>query len=102
MEIEAYSFMRYGYRIGEVEHVSPDAVIDVARGLVFPARMRVTGSRIRPLEPNIAVADIPSDYDALLRLGLSAAVEMKSGRRSVLNYLLSPVARSLSAAGRKR
>ena len=106
VKLEAYSFMRYGYLIGEVEHVSPDAVIDEARGLVFPARIRITGSKLRaidsPAGQSGALDDPSADYKRLLSPGLTAAVEIKTGERSVLSYLLSPVARSVSEAGRER
>lgn len=105
IKLEAYSFMRYGYLEGEVEHVSPDAVIDEARGLVFPARIRVTGGALRSLSG--AVAKDPSaltkrEFERYLTPGLSAAVEIKTGKRSVLSFLLSPIARSASEAGRER
>ena len=45
--LEVYPFMRYGYLQGEVEHVSADAGLDEAIGLVFPARIRLTGSTLR-------------------------------------------------------
>lgn len=104
--IEAYSFMRYGYLEGEVESVSPDAVVDDTRGLVFPARIRITGSTLRSLgkvgTPQTDRKYPDTDYNSLLTPGLSAAVEIKTGKRSVLSFLLSPVARSLSEAGRER
>jgi hemolysin D len=106
LKLEAYSFMRYGYLEGEVEFVSPDAVVDEARGLVFPARIRITGSKFRSLgdDANSLSTRInqDTDYKSLLTPGLSAAVEIKTGKRSVLSYLLSPVARSVSEAGRER
>jgi len=34
--------------------------------------------------------------------GMSAQVEVITGRRSVLSYLLSPIARATSEAGRER
>ena len=105
IKFEAYSFMRYGYLIGEVEHVSPDAVIDEQRGLVFPARIKITGSefRLERLEAarNIGV-DGASAAEDLISPGLSASVEIKTGKRSVLSYLLSPVARATSEAARER
>jgi hemolysin D len=101
IKLEAYPFMRYGYLIGEVEQVSPDAVVDEARGLVFPARIRVTGARLNALG-SIGLTGQQADYNSLLTPGLSAAVEIKTGKRSVLSYLLSPVARSVSEAGRER
>lgn len=98
--------MRYGDLLGEVEHVSPDAVIDEARGLVFPARIRITGSKLRQLGDSLAATgsadDRPTDYSRLITPGLSAAVEIKTGRCSVLSYLLSPISRSVSEAGRER
>tara|TARA_R110001606_G_scaffold127847_1_gene262219 strand:- start:12679 stop:13098 length:420 start_codon:yes stop_codon:yes gene_type:complete len=97
VKLEAYSFMRYGYLEGEVKFVSPDAIIDEARGLVFPARIRITGLKFRSLGDEANAHSTPinqdADYKSLLTPGLWAAVEIKTGRRSVLTYLLSPVAR---------
>lgn len=90
--------MRYGYLEGEVEHVSADAILDEARGLVFPARIRVTGSTLRSEALGRASAS-PTD---LITPGMTATVEVKTGQRSVLSYLLSPIARSVSEAGRER
>ena len=97
-KLEAYPFMRYGYLQGEVEHVSADAVIDQARGLVFPARIRVTGSTLR----TAALGREGEATTDLLTPGMTAAVEVKTGTRSVLSYLLSPISRSVSEAGRER
>ena len=115
VKLEAYPLLRYGYLQGEVEHVSPDAVIDETRGLVFPARIRITQARFREIESasriaggagqESTIAGQPLGDDAwreMLTPGLSAAVEIKTGKRSVLSYLLSPVARSVSEAGRER
>ncbi|KCZ63702.1 hypothetical protein L53_04205 [Hyphomonas sp. L-53-1-40] len=106
IKLEAYSFMRYGYLQGEVESVSPDAVVDEARGLVFLARIRITGSKFRSLGDDANKLPVQinqnTEYRSLLTPGLSAAVEIKTGKRSVLSYLLSPVTRSVSEAGRER
>jgi len=79
--------------------MSADAMIDENRGLVFPARVRITGSKLRQ-----AALGRSSDagYAELLTPGLSASVEIKTGTRSVLSFLLSPIARSASEAGRER
>jgi hypothetical protein len=39
---------------------------------------------------------------ALLSPGMAAQVEIITGRRSVLSYLLSPIARAVGEAGRER
>ncbi|MEO0870500.1 MAG: HlyD family type I secretion periplasmic adaptor subunit [Pseudomonadota bacterium] len=98
IKLEAYPFMRYGYLEGEIEHVSADAVIDQARGLVFPARIRVTGSTLRAG----ALGRDSASAEDLMTPGMTAAVEVKTGERSVISYLLSPIARSVSEAGRER
>ena len=89
-----------GYYEGVIEHVSPDAVIDQARGLVFPARVRVTGSRFRA--ETLEGIEMSDQDTSLLSPGLSAAVEIKTGKRSVISFLLSPIARGVSEAGRER
>ena len=123
-----------------MEHVSPDAIADEQRGLVFPARVVLTGSRLRdvwPLPQNGTgfsvnpdgqgttlmgpnVAERTSEREALatapLSPGMAAQVEVvrrvsersggsiarRTGRRYVLSYLLSPIARATSEAGRER
>lgn len=143
IKLEAFPFTRYGYLEGVVERISADAITDEQRGLVFPARVRITGSRLRDVtlrrliarEGN-ATAEASGDVsmransDASVRAGvprassshasraqtqsgfsvarlpispgMSAQVEIITGRRTVLDYLLSPIARATSEAGRER
>ncbi|GAB5457602.1 MAG: HlyD family type I secretion periplasmic adaptor subunit [Henriciella sp.] len=109
IKLESYPFMRYGYLVGVVEHVSADAIVDQARGLIFPARIRIVESKLRAdrlgmtgtLQNTSEIART-GDTANLLAPGMSAAVEIKTGKRTVLSYLLSPVARSVSEAGRER
>ncbi|MAK59562.1 MAG: hypothetical protein CMK09_01155 [Ponticaulis sp.] len=46
VKLEAFPFMRYGHLDGIVEHVSPDAIVDQNRGLVYAAR-RSRGAILR-------------------------------------------------------
>lgn len=94
VKLEAFPFTRHGYLEGEIEHVGADAIADETRGLVFPARVRITRSRLR---------DVNAVSEALpLTPGMSAQVEVITGRRNVLSYILSPIARATSEAGRER
>jgi hemolysin D len=91
VKLEAYPFTRYGALEGRLEHVSPDAVADERRGLVFPARVVLTRRTL--------------DVDgraAALSPGMSATAEVVTGRRRVIDYLLSPVVRATREAGRER
>ena len=101
---------------------SADALTDERRGLVFPARIRITHSRLRGIDQRLQSAasnanpepteETPmpasgrrlsaSDTLALLSPGMAAQVEVITGRRSVLSYLLSPITRATSEAGRER
>lgn len=86
VKLEAYPFTRHGTLPGVLEYVSPDSIVDERRGLVFPARIRLTGkSSAMRLSP-----------------GMSAVAEIVTGRRRVIEYLFSPVAKAVSEAGRER
>ena len=82
-----------------------DAIIFEVRGLVFPALIPVTGSQLRETALGFGAqsdGEEPSGYARLLSPGMSSTVEIKTGRQSVISYPLSPIARSVSEAGRER
>jgi hemolysin D len=47
VKLDAYPFTRHGYLEGVVEHISPDATVDEARGLVFSVRVQITKQNLR-------------------------------------------------------
>ncbi|MFZ5561870.1 MAG: HlyD family type I secretion periplasmic adaptor subunit [Pseudomonadota bacterium] len=80
VKVEAFPFTRYGTLEGEVVNVSLDAVADEKRGLLYQTRVLldktwidVEGKRV-PLVP-----------------GMVVSVEIKTGKRRVIDYFLSPV-----------
>ena len=91
IKLEAYPFTRHGFLRGEVDVISSDSVVDEARGLVYPARVRIVGNDVRA-----------NGREAPLTAGMAATVEVTTGRRRVIDYVLSPVARATSEAGRER
>lgn len=92
VKLEAYPFTRYGSLGGVLDHVSPDAIVDERRGLVFPARVRISSRNLR-MGPGETVA---------LQPGMAATAEIVTGRRRIIEFLLSPVARAIGTAGRER
>ncbi|HWB45670.1 MAG TPA: HlyD family efflux transporter periplasmic adaptor subunit [Hyphomicrobiaceae bacterium] len=144
IKLEAYPFTRHGYLVGVVETISPDAVADEQRGLIFPARIKITGGNLRGVFQKNLPARQGSDsvsaddgggggrmcqshgkdsrdvvaacgrplprsqslYGAaalqILSPGMAAQVEVTTGRRRVISYVLSPVARATLEAGRER
>jgi hemolysin D len=91
VKLEAFPFTRYGVVKGQVERISRDSVQDEKLGLVYPAQVKLSQTQIRvdgrmtKLEP-----------------GLAATAEIKTGQRRIIEYLLSPLARRVSEAGRER
>lgn len=105
VKLAAFPFQKYGMVEGTVEHVSADASDGNA-----PAQQNGNG------EKNAKSA--PLTYRALVALkamqigkgserlafaaGMQATAEILLGRRSVLEYLLSPVQKAWHEAGRER
>lgn len=91
LKVESFPFTRHGVLHGVVEHLSADAVLDQNRGLVFPVRIRLTEGDV-------------TDRGERLRLspGLTVAAEIVTGHRTVADFILSPIARATSEAGRER
>jgi hemolysin D len=90
VKIDAYPFTRYGTVAARLDQVGKDAVQD-DKGLRFPARLKpatmdlmINGEQ-RPLLP-----------------GMTVAVEIKTGFRTVLDFVLAPVKETLHAAGQER
>ena len=115
VKVDAFPFTRYGTIGGAVERVSTDAVDERdapelsdaanaarpqgaapgspprAQNLVFPATVRLAQRTIRIDGKDVAL--IP---------GMAVTVEIKTGQRRVIDYLLSPLREVASQAGRER
>ena len=100
VKIGAFAFQRYGMVGGTVRHVGPDAVEPRVAGARGDDGTSAGGYR----------AFIALDREALdhegrrlpLVAGMLVAAEVQLGTRSVLDYVLSPVAKTVMEAGRER
>lgn len=91
IKVESFPFTRYGAIDGEVISISHDAQQNEQLGLVFQARVRMARSSI-----DVEGAEIR------LTPGMSLSVEIKTGTRRVIDYLLSPLKRQTGEAMRER
>ncbi|MFO1319963.1 MAG: HlyD family type I secretion periplasmic adaptor subunit [Burkholderiales bacterium] len=104
VKVATYPFHRYGTVSGTVRHLSPDAA-DRA-----PPAADGTGGEVRSQPPAGYRSLVALDAQALaaegrsfpLTAGMQVSAEIRLGTRSVLDYLLAPVARTLDEAGRER
>jgi len=91
VKLDAFPFTKYGTIKGELIHVSKDAVKDEQRGLVFPAKVRLVSTEI----------EVDGKWVSL-QAGMSITAEIKTGKRRVIEYLLSPLQQYQSEALRER
>ena len=82
VKIDAFSYTKYGLVGGEVAHLSPDAINDEQRGLVYLARVRLENDSI-----------VVEGEEKRLTSGMSVVVEIKTGERRVIEYFLAPLLR---------
>lgn len=84
VKLETFPFTRYGTLDATVQSVSADAVNDEQRGAIFPALLTLKQRHIQVDGKRIALSP-----------GMNVTAEVKTGRRRVIDYLLSPVHRAL-------
>ncbi|MDR0587926.1 MAG: HlyD family type I secretion periplasmic adaptor subunit [Burkholderiales bacterium] len=80
VKVEAYQYTKYGVIHGEVIFVSHDAINDEKRGLIYAVRVRMEKSTIRI-----------GDQDLRLTPGMSVIAEIKTDKRRVIEYFLTPL-----------
>ncbi len=91
VKIETFLFTKYGTIPGKVISVSRDAVQDEKRGLIYPIRIALERSAI-----NVDGRQVD------LGAGMALTAEVKTDRRRVIDYLLSPIARYRQESLRER
>ncbi|MBX9729758.1 MAG: HlyD family type I secretion periplasmic adaptor subunit [Sphingomonas sp.] len=91
VKFEAFPFARYGTVPGKVVSLSRDAVVDPKLGATYVARIRLTRATI-----------MVDDKPVLLSSGLAVTVDIRTGSRRIISWLLSPIQTSVSQAGRER
>ena len=98
IKVETFNFTRYGLLNGRVLRVSRDVVTTDDRGVGDGAADPAADRRLRA---PAYVARISLDASSLmidglrqpLRPGMAVTAEIKTGRRTIIDYLLSPIAR---------
>lgn len=92
VKITAYDFTRYGGLTGIVEHISADTTQDDEGNSFYLIRIRTDESSIKNKD-NEEMSIIP---------GMLTTVDVITGKRTILEYILNPILRAKQAALRER
>lgn len=91
IKIESFPYTRYGYLTGKVKSISFDAIEDEHMGLVFSA--------IITLDRNDLLID---GQKVNLTGGMNVTAEIKTGKRRVIDYILSPLQTKIDESLKER
>ncbi|WP_298439450.1 HlyD family type I secretion periplasmic adaptor subunit [uncultured Ferrimonas sp.] len=91
VKVTAYDFTRYGGLNGVVEHISADTITDEEGNSFYVVRVRTDSNRLGKAEAPLPI--IP---------GMITSVDVLTGEKSVLAYLLTPILRAKANALRER
>ncbi len=84
IKLETFPFTRYGTVPAIVKSVAADSVVDDKAGALFPASLTLQQSSIMVDGRRIALAP-----------GMNLTAEIRTGKRRVIDYLLSPLQRAV-------
>lgn len=91
IKIDSFPFTKYGVIDGTVTDISADAIEHEQLGLLFP------------LKASIKTDEINVDGKWVkLKPGMSVTVEIKTGTRRLMEFLLAPLMRGVSEGARER
>ena len=88
VKFTAYDFSIYGGLVAKVENISPDTVVDEKGNAFYLVRVRTTQANFSEKLPVIP--------------GTTAEVDILTGRKTVMSYLLKPVLKAKAYALRER
>ncbi|EHH0803541.1 HlyD family type I secretion periplasmic adaptor subunit [Vibrio vulnificus] len=91
VKVDAFPYTRYGTIDAELLSVSRDSTTDEQLGLVFPAQVQLKKNNI-----------IIDGQTVELTPGMSVVAEIKTDKRRVIDYLLSPIREYQAEALRER
>lgn len=91
VKIETFQYTKYGTIHAKVTSVSHDAINDEKRGLIYSTRVKMEKSSINVDGTPVSLSP-----------GMAVSVEIKTGKRRVIEYFLSPLMQHTSESLRER
>jgi hemolysin D len=91
IKVETFTFTLYGTIPGRILSISNDAALIEKVGLVYPTRVSVDRATIQVEGKHVHLSP-----------GMAVTVEIKTGQRRIIKYLLSPLLKSMKESLRER
>lgn len=91
IKLEAFPFTRYGVLDGKIISISNDVAVDEQLGPIYRAKVQLESQTIRINGKELALSP-----------GMNASTEVKTGKRRIIEYFLSPLLRYRDEAIRER
>jgi len=91
VKIDAFPFTKYGLIDAKLNHLSNDAIADKELGLVYKAQVTLAKSTI-----------LVEGKELTLSPGMTVSVEVKTGKRRLIEYFLAPLLRYKQESVRER
>jgi membrane fusion protein, hemolysin D len=90
IKIETFQYAKYGTIPAEVKRVSSDAINDEKRGLICSSRVKLDSDQV-----------LVGDRLVNLSSDMAVTVEIKTGKRRVIEYFLTPLLQQKSESLRE-
>ena len=91
VKVETFPFTKYGTIPGTITQVSSDAIQDEKLGLIYSTRVKLARDTLRVENKTVRLTP-----------GMAVTVEVKTGKRRVIEYFLSPLMQVTSESLRER
>ena len=91
VKVETFPFTKYGTIHGTITQVSSDAIQDEKLGLIYSTRVKLARDTLRVENKTVRLSP-----------GMAVTVEVKTGKRRVIEYFLSPLMQVTSESLRER
>ena len=91
VKVETFPFTKYGTLSGTITQVSSDAIQDEKLGLIYATRVKLAKDTLQVQNKTVRLTP-----------GMAVTVEVKTGKRRVIEYFLSPLMQYGSESLRER
>ncbi|MCA2476040.1 HlyD family secretion protein [Vibrio alginolyticus] len=91
IKVDTYDFVKHGYLVGKTYDISNDSVENEKLGVVFKVKIKIESNKI-----NL------SGMKATISSGMSVTVDIKTGKRKIIEFFLNPIKRTIKESVSER